>query len=92
MFNHENLRSVNFFLEWIAREATISPNYIMADGAPQITLAIENVFPNSVRLMCSFHTKKNIRSHLGEIRSVDQSIAGRVVRANYFLNIGSVCL
>ena len=47
LVNHENTRSVIFFLEWIKREAAVAPRYIMADGAPQISLAIEKVFPLS---------------------------------------------
>ena len=90
MFNHENLRAVQFFLEWISKECSIKPHFIMADGAPQITLAIENVFPESIRLMCSYHGKKNIRNHLGEVRAEDPQIANEIMLDISILQSGSI--
>ena len=90
LMNHENTRAVTFFLEWIRREASVAPLYIMADGASQITLAIEQVFPLSTRLMCSFHEKKNVKEHLTELRCEDPNIAGEIMMDLSILQAGSV--
>ena len=86
----KTLELLHFFLEWIRREASVAPLYIMADGASHITLGIEQVFPRTTRLMCSFHKKKNVKEHLTELRCEDPNIAGEIMTDLSILQAGAL--
>ncbi|CAF2642268.1 unnamed protein product [Rotaria sp. Silwood2] len=51
----------NISAKYFNRQYTV--NYIMADGAPGITKAQQEVFPQAKRLMCWAHTVRKIREH-----------------------------
>ncbi|KAF4659973.1 hypothetical protein FOL47_007369 [Perkinsus chesapeaki] len=57
-----------------------SPQFVMADGDPAITAAVNEVFPNAGRSMCWFHMKRNVEDYMEKDLKMDDDAIFPIMR------------